>query len=203
MRNEISAAEEDDPDVAHGVGALRSAEAPGPVDEVGQAGHHRFEDDLEITGIGLPVRVRCHDVAGAVLAGDPVAEPQSSPLAPVDRGDAGVVTGVAHHRCGAVVLAVDDHEQGDRLPADLLRHARDDLRDIGNLLVRRHDDRHRGHLERALGGHEILDGGTIDQLVDLALAAPSARAHTGRPGEDAASISVAVTWRSVAARGKP
>ena len=41
------------------------------------------------------------------------------------------------------------------------------------------------------------------KLVDLPPAAPGAGVHTERPAEAAASMSVAVTWRSVAVRGEP
>src|ERR1039458_5701612 len=47
-------------------------------------------------------------------------------------------------------------------------------------------------------GEELIDGDTIDQLVDLSPAAQSAGVRAERLAEAAASMSAAVTWRSAA-----
>ena len=66
-------------------------------------------------------------------------------------------------------------------------------RDVVALFVGRDHDRDWGDLERALRVDELVDGDTIDQLVDLSSAAQRAGVHALRPGEAEASMSAAVT----------
>ncbi len=107
------------------------------------ARYHGLEDDLEVIGVGLAVAVRGDDEPGPVIPGDPVAEAQRRTLAPVDGRDAGVVTGRADLRSGAVVLTVDHDEHCHRQAAYLLGHGADDLGDVLALFVGRDHDRDR------------------------------------------------------------
>jgi hypothetical protein len=99
-------------EAAHRVLGLLAAQLARPGDEVGVACYHRGQHPLHLGRVVLAVRVGGHDVLGATLTGQPVAEAQRSPLAAIDLdvGDQGAVLAALGH--GLVPGAVRHHHRG-------------------------------------------------------------------------------------------
>ena len=114
-----------------------------------------------------------------MLGGDAVAEPQRGALPPVHRADDGVVTGFPHELGGPVLLAVDDDDEGDRLPAEFGRQRLDDPADVVDLVVRRGDDDDLGEPGVAVGGAELVERDRVDELVKGGSAAGLPGVHLG------------------------
>ena len=141
-------------------------------------------------GSDLAVGVGGDDVVRAVLGCDPVAEPQGGALAAVHRRDDGVVAGLAHELGGAVLLAVDDDEERDRLTAELGRQRVEDAADVLALVVGGGDDDDPGELGVAVGGVELVERDGVDELVDRLTPADLAGVHRRAASREAVADAV-------------
>src|ERR1022692_4408300 len=138
--------------------------SPARIGSTSPPGQSRLEQPLDLGGVVLAVGVRRDDVLGAALAGQPVAEPERGPLAPVDRHVADQRPGCLGVLDGAVDRAVRHHDLRGRQPAHGCGQRLDDGADRAFLVVGGDHDGHRRQLGRP--GPVLIREGAGGSAVD-------------------------------------